>query len=556
MTCLICNEKFDLGKQLSNHIKKIHNLDGKIYTIKYIQDDKKPQCLSCGNETRYTSFSFKKYCFDCSKIAMKEGGKSGGLFPAWNKGKTKENDLRLASQSLKIIGENNHFFGKRHTKESLEKISSNKRIDKNDFYERLKMRSDIAITIDYSSFIDRNQKNIKCKCQNCSHEFITSLSYIERKYKCPECHIRQPSFIGKEHRIETKEIIRKKVLLNKDSFEERTKQRTSEFTLLTSYENYFSRQKQYLQFQCNECNTINEKTLQAFERGSLCQKCFPNSSSRAELEIGDYIGSLGLIPKRNDRSIINPKELDIIVEDKKAAFEYDGLYWHDDNSGKPRDYHYNKTKDCHAAGLSLFRIYSDQWENKNELVRAMIKCRLGIISKKIYARECQVSILDQSLSKEFFDKNHLYGSSPSKITFGLIHNNELVLAVSMRIPRQEKYKQEDFIEICRFASSHNTIVVGGFSKIFKGIKSWSIENSFKNILTYADLDTGTGNVYEKSGFQLAGETGPAYWYSDGQKRFDRFKFRAQNNKTEMQIANDAGVVRIYGAGSKIYKYAL
>jgi len=27
-------------------------------------------------------------------------------------------------------------------------------------------------------------------------------------------------------------------------------------------------------------------------------------------------------------------------------------------------------------------------------------------------------------------------------------------------------------------------------------------------------------------------------------------------KTEMQIANDAGVVRIYGAGSKIYKYAL
>ena len=89
MTCLICNEKFDLGKQLSNHIKKMHNLDGKIYTIKYIQDDKQPQCLSCGNETRYTSFSFKKYCFDCSKIAMKEGGKSGGLFPSWNKGKTK-----------------------------------------------------------------------------------------------------------------------------------------------------------------------------------------------------------------------------------------------------------------------------------------------------------------------------------------------------------------------------------------------------------------------------------------------------------------------------------
>ena len=363
-------------------------------------------------------------------------------------------------------------------------------------------------------------------------------------------------FWGKNHTQETIKQISLKKTLGSVSIDERIKKRESEFELITSVDDYHSRQMQYLVFKCKVCNTEQNKTLQAFERGSLCQKCFPNSSSRAELEIGDYIGSLGLIPKRNDRTIINPKELDVLVEDKKAAFEYDGLYWHNDNSGKPRDYHYNKTKDCHAAGYSLFRIYSDQWENKNELVRAMIRCRLGIISKKIHARECQVTILDQSLSKGFFDKNHLYGSSPSKITFGLLHNNELVSAVSMRIPRQEKYKQEDFIEICRFASSYNTIVVGGFSKIFKQIKSWSIENSFKNILTYADLDTGTGNVYEKSGFQLMGETGPAYWYSDGQKRFDRFKFRAQNNKTEMQIANDAGVVRIYGAGSKIYKYVL
>ncbi len=41
---------------------------------------------------------------------MKNGGVKGGLSPAWNKGKTKENDSRLADQSSKISGENNLFL--------------------------------------------------------------------------------------------------------------------------------------------------------------------------------------------------------------------------------------------------------------------------------------------------------------------------------------------------------------------------------------------------------------------------------------------------------------
>jgi len=555
MKCLECNEAFELGKQLSNHIKKLHKLSSEDYTIKYLYENKRPTCLECNANTRYVAFSFKDYCQLCSKIAMKAGGTKGGASQAWNKGKTKKDDSRIALQSLKSSGKNNPFFGKRHTLESLKMISSKKRISKDTFYARLEKRSDISVSLKYSSFLDRNEKNVECKCQSCKNEFVTSLSYLERDYKCPICQIRQPGFLGKMHKIETKEDIRKKILLDEDNFNKRIQQRTTEFRLLTSYEDYFSRQNQYLKFQCSKCNVVNEKTLQAFERGSLCQKCFPNTSSRAELALGDYIESLGFETKRNDRTVIKPKELDIIVDNKRAAFEYDGLYWHSD-AGKPKQYHYDKTKNAADTGFKLFRIYSDQWEEKNDLIKAMIRCRLGIILKKIHARKCSVEVIDQTISKDFFNKNHLYGHSPSKISFGLIYNEEIVSVVSMRVPRQKKHRQSLSIEICRFASLQDSMIMGGFSKIFKRIKVWAANEGFMQVLTYADLDTGTGNVYEQAGFKFIGETGPSYWYSDGQKRFDRFKFRASGDKTERQIANDAGVVRIYGAGSKIFKYPL
>ena len=117
-------------------------------------------------------------------------------------------------------------------------------------------------------------------------------------------------------------------------------------------------------------------------------------------------------------------------------------------------------------------------------------------------------------------------------------------------------RQSMSVEVCRFASSWDTIIVGGFSKILKRIKLWAVDAGFKQILTYADLDTGTGGVYEQAGFQFIGETGPSYWYTDGQRRFDRFKFRASGGKTERQVAEDAGVVRIYGAGSRIFNLNL
>jgi hypothetical protein len=59
------------GKKLSNHIKSKHGLTSEEYTIKYLCNNIQPFCKNCGNQTRYVAFSFKEYCVDCAKIAMK-----------------------------------------------------------------------------------------------------------------------------------------------------------------------------------------------------------------------------------------------------------------------------------------------------------------------------------------------------------------------------------------------------------------------------------------------------------------------------------------------------
>lgn len=41
------------------------------------------------------------------------------------------------------------------------------------------------------------------------------------------------------------------------------------------------------------------------------------------------------------------------------------------------------------------------------------------------------------------------------------------------------------------------------------------------------------------------------WYTDFSSRFDRFKFRARDGKSERQVALESKVFKIWGAGSRI-----
>ena len=142
MKCLICDANFDLGKRLSDHIKKTHTMSSEVYTIKCLLGGVRPTCPSCGGQTRYVAFSFKRYCSDCKSVAAAVGGRKGGQAPAWNRGQTKETDQRVAKAAERVTGEGNPFFGRRHSFQSLQRMSASRRITPNQLSDRISSRSD------------------------------------------------------------------------------------------------------------------------------------------------------------------------------------------------------------------------------------------------------------------------------------------------------------------------------------------------------------------------------------------------------------------------------
>ena len=106
----------------------------------------------------------------------------------------------------------------------------------------------------------------------------------------------------------------------------------------------------------------------------LCSRCVNKQvTSSYEQEIANYISTFYKGECiRNDRSILSGKELDLYYPEKKIAIEFNGDYWHDENH-KPRDYHYNKFKDCLNSCITLVSIFESEWKLKKIHIKNYLK---------------------------------------------------------------------------------------------------------------------------------------------------------------------------------------
>ena len=236
---------------------------------------------------------------------------------------------------------------------------------------------------------------------------------------------------------------------------------------------------------------------------TLCTICNP-----INFKISDRENKLLKFIKENydgeiiesDRKILNGKELDIYLPDLKLAFEFNGLYWHNELY-KSKYYHLNKTESCLENGIKLIHIWEDDWNYKQEIIKSMILNKLGKTPNKIFARKCEIKeISDTKLVREFLDKNHIQGFVGTTIKLGLYYENELVSLLTLGKKRKfmnSKSKEGEY-ELLRFCNKLNTNVVGGSSKLFK----YFIKNyTFTEITTYADRSHSQGNLYKILGFE-------------------------------------------------------
>jgi len=282
---------------------------------------------------------------------------------------------------------------------------------------------------------------------------------------------------------------------------------------------------------------------------------YHSSISNGEKELLDFIKSFytGNIIE-NDRHL--GKELDIYLPDLKIAIEYDGVYWHS-SKFKDKNYHLNKTKICEENDIQLIHIFETEWLNKKDIVKSILKAKLGYSNKKIYARKCIIKEISSKKSNRFLEMNHIQGKDNAPIRYGLFYKDELVQVVTFKRSHRSKDK---YIELKRSATILNTTVVGGFSKLLKYSKSIIKED----IITFADRRySKLDNIYLKTGMYLD-TIKPNHFYINGDKLESREKYQKHkledilevydDNKTAMENCHNNGIFEIYDSGN--YKYVL
>lgn len=278
-----------------------------------------------------------------------------------------------------------------------------------------------------------------------------------------------------------------------------------------------------------------------------------------ENEIYQFVKSLDSSAYTSDRTILKPKEIDIVIPTKRLAIEYNGLSWHSEIRGnKGKLYHLSKTEKCEEQGYRMIHINSNEWNHNKEIVKSRLKNLLGY-SKKIGARICEIKEVSRQDAEDFLETNHIQGKCVHKVAIGLYHNNILLALMTFGKPRFNKSIQ---YELLRYVNKCNYTVQGGASKCFKYFIK---KHSPHSIISYSDRRWNTGNLYKKLGFEFVKTTEPNYWYTsdyinvENRMRYQKHKLdKILNNfdsaKTEWENMIDNGYDRIWDCGNSVWHW--
>ncbi len=257
-------------------------------------------------------------------------------------------------------------------------------------------------------------------------------------------------------------------------------------------------------------------------KGCGCPDC-TGRVSKQEQELQDWLSQYIDI-KCNDRTLISPLELDIVIPSKRITIEYNGLYWHSEQQGKDINYHLNKYNLCKDKGYRLIQIWENEWLLKKDIVKSIILNAIGKHTDKVHGRKCEIRTITPKEARPFYDDNHIQGFKGGK-HHGLYYRGDLVSL--MTIDKRN--------ELQRFVNKRNTIVHGAFSKL---LKSFNLDY----IYTFADLRYFTGDVYKNNGFELKYQIKPSFYYfrtSNNTLVYHRRMFQKKNQSQKLEFFDDS-----------------
>lgn len=279
-----------------------------------------------------------------------------------------------------------------------------------------------------------------------------------------------------------------------------------------------------------------------------CKQCGSGGSSAPEVELRNFVESLGVQIRAHHRQIDPKYEFDITVPEQNVAIEFNGIYWHQE-SIKGANYHRQKTQAANEAGWQVIHVWEDDWRDRPEVVKEMLSHKLGVSTGTRYnARSLKIGPASSTQARDFLDAHHIQGFVPGSVRMGLWSEDALVALMVLRS------RGSGVWELSRYATAG--IVRGGFSRLLKSVIA---DTSARQIVTFSDRGISDGGLYESTGFIEDGELKPDYMYVVKNHRVHKFNYRIkrfredanlkyEEGMTERELAALNGLPRIYDAG--------
>ena len=281
----------------------------------------------------------------------------------------------------------------------------------------------------------------------------------------------------------------------------------------------------------------------------ICPHCKSSGRSSIEQKLANDLEIIFPQIIRNDRQIIKPKEIDILID--AIGIEINGVYWH--QADKSTDLLEKTT----ASPIQLLHFWDFELTSKYDICLSIIKAKLNHFDKKIMARKCKIQQVSNEAASTFFNSNHLQGQSNAGYYLGLYFEDELVQCISIG---KSRFNKSVDIEIHRIATLLNTSVIGGINKLFAQVKR---DFPGQRCITYADKRISTGDLYKRLGFTELTDSKPNYFWVKGQTIFARYatqkhklptllgnKFNSEYS--EAQNMSNAGYMKIKDCGNKVF----
>lgn len=307
------------------------------------------------------------------------------------------------------------------------------------------------------------------------------------------------------------------------------------------------------EWECKKCNFIFNDFLAAGHLPS-CPQCYPRDWIRSKSE-KEIFESIEITEKEHSNRNIIGKELDIYLPTLKLAIEYNGVYWHSEQKGKDKYYHFNKTLLCENNGIKLLHIFDFEWKHKKSIINGLINKYLNK-SKVVELKDVSIEKITKKTFNTFLELYSLHNPDNfSKFLYGCYFDNTLIAVFNF-----SKLQHNKAIELRKFVEKPGYVIT---SEILKSVLTLIEEDIYyyadRRFYSYIDKD-----FFENIGFSLEGVTEPAEYYfhnnqlitssSIYQNIYNYIKKEEYNTQLTMKENLElCGFLTVWDSGRLVYK---